>query len=41
MGSSLLVLGRAITAASDPLAALSSVRAERDQAAAAKTESRA
>ena len=34
MGSSLLVLGRAVTAASDPRAALEAVRAERDRALA-------
>jgi orotidine-5'-phosphate decarboxylase len=36
MGSSLLVLGRAVTAASDPAEALVAARSERDQAAAAK-----
>ncbi|HYM81810.1 MAG TPA: orotidine-5'-phosphate decarboxylase [Candidatus Limnocylindria bacterium] len=35
MGSSLLVLGRALTGASDPRAALDLARAERDQAVAA------
>ena len=36
MGSSLLVMGRAITSASDPREALESARAERDEAAAKK-----
>ena len=36
MGSSLLVLGRAITAASDPREALVAVRSERDRAVASK-----
>jgi len=36
MGSSLLVLGRAVTAAADPRAALEAARAERDRAAAAR-----
>jgi orotidine-5'-phosphate decarboxylase len=40
MGSSLLVMGRAITSSSDPLAALESARAERDEAAARKVEPR-
>jgi len=35
LGSSLLVLGRAVTAAADPRAALEAARAERDAAAAA------
>jgi orotidine-5'-phosphate decarboxylase len=34
LGSGMLVLGRAVTAASDPAAALAAARAERDQAAA-------
>ncbi|TMQ72521.1 MAG: orotidine-5'-phosphate decarboxylase [Candidatus Eisenbacteria bacterium] len=37
MGSSLLVLGRAVTAASDPRAALAAARAERDKAFHAKS----
>jgi orotidine-5'-phosphate decarboxylase len=35
-GSSLLVLGRAVTAAADPLTALEAARAERDQALTAR-----
>ena len=40
MGSSLLVLGRAITAARDPAAALAAARAERDAAEASATQGR-
>jgi orotidine-5'-phosphate decarboxylase len=36
-GASLLVLGRAVTAASDPAGALAAARAERDRALAART----
>ena len=36
-GASLLVLGRAITAAADPMAALAAAREERDRALAART----